>query len=231
MKGHSMQDFTICIIGDDARQAYLSEYLEKEGMIVQSHPDWNPAYLKGCDLLIGPVNFYYKGELKEEIRDACAQYHVPILNYMASREFLIANAELTAEGLLAYLILNTPFALNGANALILGFGRCGSAIAKRLHLLGCRVDAYDLVPKELENPESYDFLINTIPERVLTEEVLKPLRKDCILFDIVTTPGGYDEDAVARLGLKLIRCPSIPGNTAPKAAGYAIGAQAIGYLN
>lgn len=226
-----MQNFTICIIGEDARQAYLSEYLGKEGMTVQVHPDWNPEYLKGCDLLIGPVNFYYKGELKEEIRDACAKYHVPILNYMASREFLIANAELTAEGLLAYLILNTPFALNGSNALILGFGRCGSAIAKRLHLLGCRVDAYDLVPKKLENPESYDLLINTIPEKVLTEEVLKPLRKDCILFDIVTTPGGYDEDAVKRLELKLIRCPSIPGNTAPKAAGYAIGAQAIGYLN
>lgn len=226
-----MPNFTVCVIGDDARQAYLSEYLEKEGMLVHAYSGWNPAYLEGCDLLIGPVDFYQKGELKKEVSDACARYHVPILNYMASREFLIANAELTAEGFLAYLILHTPFALNGANALILGFGRCGSAIARRLHLLGCRVDAYDLVPQHLENPTSYDFLVNTIPEKVLTEEILAPLRKNCILFDIASAPGGYEEDAVSRLGLKLIRCASIPENTSPQAAGYAIGAQAIGYLN
>lgn len=226
-----MQKFTICLIGDDARQPYLAEYLKKEGMTVLEHPDWNPAYLEGCDLLIGPVTFYRNGELLPEIREACTTYKVPILNYMSCREFLIANAELTAEGLLAYLILNTPFALQGSTALILGFGRCGSAIARRLHALGCRVDAYDLVPEALEKPESYDLLINTIPAVVLTEEILKPLRKDCLLFDIVTTPSGYDEEAVERLGLKLIRCPAIPGKTAPQSAGYAIGAQAIGYLN
>lgn len=226
-----MQKFTICVIGDDARQAYLAEYLTKEGMQVKTYPDWDASYLADCDLLIGPVNFYHKGELRPEVHEACEKYHVPVLNYMSSREFLLANAELTAEGLLAYLILNTPFALNGANALVLGFGRCGAAIAKRLHALGCRVDAYDLIPEQLEKPESYDFLVNTIPAVVLTEKILSPLRKDCILFDIVTTPGGYDEAAVGKLGLKLIRCAAIPGNTAPKAAGYAIGAQAIGYLN
>ena len=163
-----MQKFTICVIGDDARQAYLAEYLEKEGMLVHTHADWNPAYLENCDLLIGPVGFYKNGELLPDVHKACEQYHVPILNYMSSREFLIANAQITAEGLLAYLILNTPFALNGANALILGFGRCGSAIANRLHVLGCRVDAYDLLPDRFEKPESYDLVINTIPAVVIT---------------------------------------------------------------
>lgn len=226
-----MHNFTICVIGNDARQAYLAEYLEKQGMVVHTHNDWNPSYLEGCDLLIGPVGFYKDGKLLPEVNDACSRYHVPVVNYMSNREFLIANAELTAEGLLSYLITNTPFALNGANALVLGFGRCGSAIAKRLHVLGCRVDAYDLIPEQFEKPESYDFIINTIPAKVITEDILKPLRKDCILFDIATAPGGYDEDAVSSLGLTLIRCPGIPGITSPKSAGYAIGALAISYLN
>ena len=226
-----MQNFKVCIIGTDARQSFLAEYLEKEGMEVHLHPDWNISYLEGCNLLIGPVEFYKNGELIPEISESCSTYHVPALNYLSSRDFLIANAELTAEGLLPYLILNTPFALNGANALILGFGRCGSAIAKRLHALGCRVDAYDLVPEQLEKPESYDFIINTIPAIVLTEELLTPLHQDCILFDIASAPGGYDTEAVARLGLKLIHCPGIPGHTAPKSAGYAIGALAVSYLN
>lgn len=226
-----MVPYKICVIGTDARQSYLAEYLQKEGMIVRLHPDWNENHLTDCDLLIGPIDFYQNGELLPEISVACAKYHVPILNYMSSREFLIENAELTAEGLLAYLILNTSFSLRGSSALILGFGRCGSAIAKRLHLLGCRVDAYDLVPDALENPKSYDFLINTIPSVVLTEKHLLPLRKDCILFDITPTPGGYDTSAVKELELSLIHCPAIPEKTAPKTAGYAIGAQAIAYLN
>ncbi len=200
-------------------------------MLVKLYPEWNENHLIDCDLLIGPIDFYQNGELLPEIHAACTKHHVPILNYMSSREFLIENAELTAEGLLAYLILNTPFSLRGATALILGFGRCGSALAKRLHALGCRVDAYDLVPETLENPSSYDFLVNTIPSVVLTKKHLLPLRKDCILFDIAPTPGGYDTDAVQNLSLSLIRCPAIPGQTAPKAAGYAIGAQALAYLN
>lgn len=52
-----MQKFTICIIGDDERQTYLSEYLEKEGMTVLKHPDWNPAYLEGAIYSSGPSAF------------------------------------------------------------------------------------------------------------------------------------------------------------------------------
>lgn len=226
-----MSKFTVCVIGDDARQAYLAEYLEQQGILVHAYADWEPSYLEGCNLLIGPVNFYKEGELIPEISKACATYHVPVVNYMSNREFLIANAEIAAEGLLSYLILNTPFTLNGANALILGFGRCGSAIAKRLHVLGCRVDAYDLVPEKLDNPQIYDLIINTIPAKVITKDMLLSLRKDCILFDIATAPGGYDDEAVSHLGLKLIHCPGIPGATAPKSAGYAIGALAVSYLN
>lgn len=226
-----MHKYTVCVIGDDARQAYLAEYLKNQGMVVHAYDDFSPSYLKDCDLLIGPVGFYTGGTLRSDISEACATYHVPVVNYMSNREFLIANAELTAEGFLSYLIMNTPFSLNGATGLVLGFGRCGSAIAKRLHVLGCRVDAYDLIPEQLEKPESYDFIINTIPAMVITDDILKPLRKDCILFDIASSPGGYDADAVASLGLKLIRCHGIPGITAPKTAGYTIGALALSYLD
>lgn len=226
-----MPKYTVCVIGDEACQTYLAEYLNEQRMTVHTHNDFNPSYLEGCDLLIGPADFYANGILRSDINEACATYHVPVVNYLSNREFLIANAELTAEGVLAYVIMNTPFTLSGATGLVLGFGRCGSAIAKRLHVLGCRVDAYDLIPEQFENPESYDFIINTIPATVITEEILKPLRKDCILFDIAPVPGGFDKNAVASLELKLIDCPNIPDITAPKAAGYTLGALAISYLN
>lgn len=226
-----MPKYTVCVIGDDACQTYLAEYLTGQGMTVHTHNEFQPSYLEECDLLIGPADFYTDGILRSDINEACATYHVPVVNYMSNREFLIANAELTAEGLLSYIIMNTPFTLSGATGLVLGFGRCGSAIAKRLHVLGSRVDAYDLIPEQFENPKTYDFIINTIPDMVITEEILKPLRQDCILFDIVPAPGGFDKDAVTSLGLKLINCPDIPKITAPKTAGYTLGALAISYLN
>ena len=226
-----MTKYTVCVIGADACQTYLAQYLKEQGMEVYTHNEFKPSYLEGCDLLIGPADFYTDGILRSDINEACATYHVPVVNYMSNREFLIANAELTAEGLLSYVIMNTPFTLSGATGLVLGFGRCGSAIAKRLHVLGCRVDAYDLIPEQFENPKSYDFIINTIPATVVTEDILKPLRQDCILFDITPAPGGFDNAAVAALGLKLINCPHIPEITSPKAAGYTLGALAISYLN
>lgn len=226
-----MGNFTICVIGSDARQSYLADFLRKEGHTVHVYPEFQSEYLNGCDLLIGPVQFYQGTTLTPEIEAACSHYHVPVINYMASREFLLANAELTAEGLLAFLILNTPFSLNGATALILGFGRCGAAIAKKLHALGCRVDAYDLVPDSFENPQSYDLIINTIPDIIMTEEKLVPLRRNCCLFDIASSPGGFDKEAVSRLGMELHLCPHIPGKTAPQTAGYAIAQQVLSYLN
>ena len=226
-----MHKYTVCVIGNDARQAYLAEYLKEQGVVVHAHDDFDPLYLKDCDLLMGPESFYMDGTLRPDISEACATYHVAVVNYISNREYLIANAELTAEGFLSHLIINTPFSLNGATGLVLGFGRCGSAIAKRLHVLGCRVDAYDLIPEQFENPESYDFIINTIPAMVITEDILKPLRKDCILFDIASESGGFDTDAVASLGLKIIRCQEIPQHTSPKTAGYALGALALSYLN
>lgn len=187
--------------------------------------------MKNVNLLIGPVSFYKNGELLPHIAEACTKYAVPVLNYMSSREYLIANAALTAEGLLSLLISNTPFALFRSKALILGFGRCGKALADRLHGIGCIVTAYDLMPEEIENAQNYDIVINTIPAKVITEKYLTEFRADCIFFDIAATPGGFDEDAIHKLGLKLFHCPAIPGQMSPMSAGYAIGKEALSYLN
>ena len=60
-----------------------------------------------------------------------------ILTFGNSPFFQKENARLTAEGLLAEVIRCTPFALSSANILLLGYGCCGSCIA-RLFLPLCR---------------------------------------------------------------------------------------------
>lgn len=68
----------------------------------------------------------------------------------------------------------------------------------------------------------FDLIINTIPSPVFKSCFLRHLKKDCVLFEVASRPGGFDEDMCRGLSLKLISCPGIPGKTAPKPAGEAI---------
>ena len=93
---------------------------------------------------------------------------------------------LTAEGLISNIINNTPFALDTAKALIIGFGRCGINTALKLKALNVCVTIYDHTPIHLclglflrikyfhfdnliECISDFDIIINTVPCEVLTE--------------------------------------------------------------
>ncbi len=221
---------TICIVGIDKRFDYLAIYLKEQGFLISRHDTFSPEAIVGVDLLIGPFTMYTKGKLLPEIEAACTKERVPILNYMASEDFLVKNAALTAEGFLSYLIKETPFSLSEAHILLLGLGRCGKALSKLLNLLCPHVDAIDMVPDILPH-SNYNVVINTIPAPVISKDTLLDLKPDCILFDISSAPGGFDLEAVAELGLTRIACPQIPGKTCPQSAGIAIGEAAISYLN
>lgn len=226
-----MFQITICVMGEDKRQDYLAQYLQEQGFIVKRHARFSPAILVGADILIGPVTIYKNGKLLPEIEEACNKEKVSVLNYMASEDFLLRNAELTAEGFLALLIQNTPFSLKEANILLLGLGRCGKALKKLLGKMDAHVDAYDVVPDKIPTAQSYRVVINTIPAPVISRDHLETFHPDCILFDIASAPGGFDKEAVEELALNLITCPGIPGKFSPQSAGYAIGESAIGFLN
>lgn len=218
-----MNKATICIVGKDKRQDYLASYLASCGFIVRRYDEFSPDILPGVNMLIGPVTFYRNNKLLPEIKEACIKEDVSVLNYMACEDFLLCNAKLTAEGFLVTLIQNTPFTLNEADILLLGLGRCGNALNTLLSKLDCKIDAYDTVEAVPKSINSYNVVINTIPNSVISEDFLRNCKSDCIFFDIASAPGGYDKNAIDKLNLTLINCPGIPGKTAPMSAGYAIG--------
>jgi dipicolinate synthase subunit A len=220
----------VCVVGEDRRQQYAREYLEEMGFSVVCDKAFHPEMLEGVRLLIGPVSFYQGGKLVPEVESACEAYGTVSLPYMASEEFLLENARLTAEGFLPYLIENTPFSLAEANILLLGMGRCGQAIEKVLAKLSCHVDSYDLIPEELVDWQRFNVVINTIPAQVIGRKQLEALREDCVLFDIATPPGGYVKEALETLNRQVIVCLGIPGKMSPKSAGYCIGRCAVVYL-
>ncbi|MCI9083539.1 MAG: hypothetical protein HFI70_14915 [Lachnospiraceae bacterium] len=154
--------------------------------------------------------------------------------------FTAENAVLTAEGLLAEVIRYTPFSLSSANMLLLGFGRCGSAIGRLFHPL-CRgiylleqdpqrqalAKSSSLFPVTAEDlPQilpQCQILINTIPAPVLEPSALCLLHHSCHIFDIASAPCGFPEDTTRKCLLPYYRLPGIPGRFSPVTAGELIG--------
>jgi hypothetical protein len=229
--GGDMAEQLVYVVGEDARQRFAAEYLEKLGYRVIYHESFQEQQMEGVSLLIGPVSFYQGGKLIPKIEAACQKYKVESLHYMAIEEFLLENAKLTAEGFLAYLIENTNFSLAESNILLLGRGRCGQALEKLLGKFSCYVDAYDVIPMELKVDNQYNVVINTIPAQVIGKQHLESLSQDCVLFDIASAPGGYEPEPLKSLDRHMIACLGIPGKLMPQSAGYCIGRCAAARLS
>jgi dipicolinate synthase subunit A len=56
----------------------------------------------------------------------------------------------------------------------------------------------------------------------LTKEVLDSLRRDVIIIDLASSPGGVDYEEGKNQGLNIIKALSLPGKLSPVTAGKAI---------
>lgn len=161
---------------------------------------------------------------------------VPIADYYAREELTIGNAYLTAEAALALAIQASKISLNGASCLVTGFGRIGKALCGMLIGMHANVDCAARKHRDFagiraigghpvgydEIQRSYDFLFNTVPAKVLTEEVLAHQQEDAVLMELASAPGGIDRMAAKEQGRAIIDAPSLPGRVSPKASGLLI---------
>ena len=61
----------------------------------------------------------------------------------------------------------------------------------------------------------------SVPNMVLTEELLRDLPRECVLLELASQPG-FDRAAAEARGLKCIAAPGLPGRAAPETAARAI---------
>jgi len=151
-------------------------------------------------------------------------------------EISIYNAIPTAEGAVALAMQESPGTIHGSKSMVIGFGRCGLPLARTLQGLGADVTvaarreealamAYALGFRGIQIHElersvvGFDYIFNTVPAPVVTENVLKKLAKSAIVVDIASFPGGTDFTAAERLGIKSFLALGLPGKIAPAAAG------------
>ena len=172
------------------------------------------------------------------LADKCAEYGLSYHIITEDRFVAVKNAVPTSEGVIAYLIANRINTLANSRALIIGYGVCGRDLGKRLKGLEAKVYALvrsqekeyaayadSVIPiylEELLNKPAFDIIINTVPERVLSNEILGEI-KGAILIDIASKPYGFDMEYAKKLNEKSALLPGIPGKYAVQSAGEILG--------
>lgn len=56
----------------------------------------------------------------------------------------------------------------------------------------------------------FDIIFNTVPAMILNEEILKNVKKDALIIDLASKPGGVDFEAAKAYGVKVIWALSLP---------------------
>ncbi len=178
------------------------------------------------------------GALAQELEKSGAM----ITDLYDTEPYTTRNASATAEGAVFLAMGHSMGTVGGSACLVMGAGRIGTLLSEKLSALGAKVTlcarkAKDRALAQARGWESdetriyskglshYDFLFNTVPAPVLDGEQLKQVKKDCLLIELASAPGGFDPSKCEALGLQVLCAPGLPGNYCPKAAGeyYASG--------
>lgn len=172
------------------------------------------------------------GAIKQDVYELASEKNIKVIDILKREELAVLNAVSTAEGTIKIAIEETPKNLHGSNILVMGFGRIGKILSNMLKGLGANVacearknsdlawiKAYGYEPIPLptlkENLNEFDIIINTIPYIVLDKDNLENVRKDALIIDVASNPGGVDREAVKERKIKFIWALSLPGKVAP----------------
>lgn len=175
---------------------------------------------------------FIAGSIKSDIYHLAEENNIQIIDILKREELSVLNAVSTAEGAIKVAIEETPKNLHGSNILVLGFGRIGKILAHMLSGLGAKVacearknsdlawiKAYGYEPVPLpelnQNLEKYDIIINTIPYMVLDKDALENVKKDALVIDLASNPGGVDRVAIKERQIKFVWALSLPGKISP----------------
>jgi dipicolinate synthase subunit A len=181
----------------------------------------------------------FAGRVGDDFKTEASSRGIRLFDYYEDEALTIKNADITAEGAVQILMESLPTSLRGAKCLVIGFGRIGKLLSRKLDGLDAKVtvsarkssdfawiDCLGLGKADTrtlsDSINRFDIIVNTVPARVLSREVLGNVRRDALILDLASSPGGVDFDAAAYLGLKVTRALSLPGKVAPQSSALAI---------
>ena len=213
--------------------------LSGDGTTVNTHRFDAPIYLKDifCAAKEGAVLF--GGKIETAVVQMARETGIVLLDYFDREELTVLNAIPTAEGAVQIAMEETPFTIHDSCCVITGYGRVAKVLSSILKAMGADVfvaarkysdlawikaQNYHPVPFDQLNevlPKA-DILFNTVPATVLGRDALSLLKKDCLILDLASKPGGVGFETAKEMGLKVIWALSLPGKVAPITSGAII---------
>lgn len=142
---------------------------------------------------------------------------------------MLRNADVTAEAALLLAGERISGCLNGADMVVVGYGRIGKRLAAKARALGCRVTvaarkesdraliwmcghrAIDL-PELPEALQHTNIVCNTVPAEIFTQSMLQKLPENVLLIDLANSIAGT----------RAVRAGGLPGKYAPTEAGLIL---------
>ncbi len=175
------------------------------------------------------------GKFSGESVRAALRHGLRIEDVLRRPDYLIPNAAITAEGAVGELLRESERTLLGSRCLVTGWGRIAKPLSLRLSALGAKVtvaaqsradraeaEALGLAALDYGMLEGIagelDFVVNTVPARVLADAVLCCLPGEALLLELASPPGGFDPMLARNIGLRVLSAPGLPGRSAPRSA-------------
>ncbi len=188
---------------------------------------------------ISTKNRILAGRCDHKIKSMAESHRIMIVDYLCREELAMLNAIPTAEGAIQIAMEETPFTLHSSRCLVVGNGRIGKILAKMLHGIGAKVTVaarkkvdiaygfamgYETVNTNAlgEGIDGYDIVFNTAPSLIIDHYLLSKMKKEVLIIDLASKPGGVDFDEARRKGIKVIWALSLPGKVAADTAGDII---------
>lgn len=201
--------------------------------------DASPVSVKELLSAISPGQMVFGGIFDTDLQAAINKAGAFCYDYADCEEFAVLNAIPTAEGAIEIAMRELPITLHDANCLVIGFGRIAKILCQKLQGLGVHVSASARKERDLAFMQAFGYnpihikdlsshigkaqlIINTVPQLILTHDLLQDVKQNALIIDLASRPGGVDFDYAKAMGLKVIHALSLPGKVAPQTAAEII---------
>ncbi len=224
----------------DARQKIISKHLESKGCEkitkkdilqadfillpfarVEQYVSFNDDFFSNLkkDVVV------FTGAKNAKLKEKFQMHNINFVEMLTYEHMSILNSVPTAEGVLYNLLKDLDTCIFSSKILVLGYGVCGREISRKLKILGSEVEIYDrtakkyamanifnikYVSKKEIQQNKYDAIINTIPSHVLNKEEVQNIDKNTLIYDIASSPYGFDECYLKEIELKYKILKSLP---------------------
>lgn len=160
-------------------------------------------------------------------------------NILKDEKFTLTNAIITAEGTIKKLIEENEKSLFESKVCITGYGRVSKALSRRLEPLCDELIVYNnpsinftyakidnIKIKELSKfkneAHKFNIIINTIPSLIINEEIINSLKKETLILDLSSLPGGVDFGHAKNKNIKTIHYLGVPSKVSKLSSSNAI---------